>query len=65
MSPLTACPLGHEENLSHREMAERLDDEDFECRDDGCSKKVSYPIDEVFWDRYVRSPKREPFVYMR
>lgn len=45
--------MGHTENLSHEEIHERLKDGDYECREEGCNKKVSYPIDHEFHKRYI------------
>lgn len=55
------CPMGHTENLSHKELLERLKNEDFSCRQDGCIKNYSYEVDEVFWERYVQPNVRELF----
>lgn len=46
------CPNDHTENLSWSELAERLNNDDFECREEDCSKKLSYKIDERFWKRF-------------
>lgn len=54
--------MGHTENLSHQELAERLDEDDFECRHEGCSKQYSYAVDHRFWDSYVRAKWRKPFL---
>lgn len=51
------CPMGHSENLSHEELFERLINDDFECREENCSKRLSYEIDHYFWDKYFRSQR--------
>lgn len=53
------CPRNHGENISFEELASRLSENDFECREDGCEKKVTYGVDHRFWERYdghVRGP---------
>lgn len=47
------CPMGHTENLSFGELAERLMKDDFDCKEEGCAKSLTYEIDEVFWNDYV------------
>lgn len=46
------CPMGHSENLSWEEVYQRLDNDDFSCRENGCKKKVTYGIDHRFWSKY-------------
>lgn len=54
--------MGHSENLSHSELAKRLENDDFECRDVGCTKNYSYEIDERFWNKYVMGRDRKPHI---
>jgi len=46
------CPMGHTENLSYEELAERLENNDFECRKEECSKSIQYSVDSRFSDLY-------------
>lgn len=48
-----SCPLGHEENLSYEELAERLDNREFGCKAEGCSKDCSFEIDERFFEKHL------------
>lgn len=50
---MAECPMGHTENLSFEELLERLKNNDFECREDGCSKHLTYPVDRTFWREYL------------
>lgn len=56
------CPMGHTENLSHKELAERLQDGDFRCRVDGCRKPLSYEVDSRFWNSYVLRADSKPHI---
>lgn len=48
---MAKCPMGHTENLSHTEVMDRLESNDFDCKHGNCPKKITYPIDERLWDK--------------
>lgn len=46
------CPMGHTENLSHKEVHGRLRTNDFECQTEDCSKEVTLEVDRRLWEQY-------------